>query len=378
MALGGCCTFETGDLAELYATAGLCVVQQDVVRSGDYAGRITPVSNGLAYLVLGQYDSSGRNGSQTPLSEVWVGLGCYWAARPAASDEECLVVLDASEDQKLALRIRADGRLAVYDSTGTSLGVGATVLQTGRWYWLELLCGTGTNADYALRINGVTELSGQGHMGTGGATLIVIGKSVDRNGEGYDLYVDDIVTDTADWPGDCRGCRMDPDGDGHYTDWAGDYTDVDDVPHNADTDYITASVAGAAETVTLEHPTAAGVLGVARALKLVAVVRRGFAASTLRTRLRSGGIDLDGDELPSAAWTLTYVAVQQMYSTDPATSAGWTLAGLAGAEVGLVLTANAMARCTLLCAIVIWSPSPAEGMRGMRDSIGLRQIGVGL
>jgi len=225
-----------------------------------------------------------------------------------------------------------------------------------------------------LRINGVTELSGQGHMGTGGATLIVIGKSVDRNGEGYDLYVDDIVTDTAGWPGDCRGCRMDPDGDGHYTDWTGDYTDVDDVPHNADTDYITASVAGAAETVTLEHPTAAGVLGVARALKLVAVVRRGIAASTLRTRLRSGGIDLDGDELPSTAWGTTYVAVQQMYSTDPATNAQWTLDGLADTEVGLVLTANATARCTLLCAIVIWSPR----MRGMRDSIGLRQLGVGI
>jgi len=373
MALGGCCTFETGDLAELYSTAGWCVVQQDVVRSGDYAGRITPVSNGVAYLVLGQYDSSGRNGSQTPLSEVWVGLGCYWAARPAASDEEFLAITDAGGDHKLALRMRSDGRLAVYDSAGTSLGVGATVLQTGRWYWVELLCGTGTDADYALRIDGVTELSGEGDLGMGGAVLIAIGKSADRNGGGYDLYVDDIVTDTADWPGDCRACRMDPDGDGHYTDWAGDYTDVDEVPHAADTDYITASESGAAETVTLEHPTAAGVQGLARAVKLVAVVRRGLAAATLRTRLRSGGTDLDGDDLPSVAWGPTYVAVQQMHSTDPATNAQWTLDGLADTEVGLVLTANAMARCTLLCAIVIWSPSPSPAEGTARQMYAYRQ-----
>jgi hypothetical protein len=353
--------FETGDLGECAGSSGTVSVQATVKRTGDYALRVNPVDADVGYANLRKPAANGSN-AMLDLATTTVRGYLRVAARPA-SGAEMILALDGGSGFKGALLLGSDGKLTIWDVGYSAVGQSSTALALDTWYRVELRIGTGTAAAYALRVDGTEWLSGTGSFGASNAYTLRVGKYEDSGGEqGLDVYWDDLLIDDADWPGAGEVRRLDPDGDGTYTDWTGTYQDVDEVPpQDADTSYITTSTSGAAETVTLESCASAGVSGTIRAVKSLAAVRDEGGTSALSVRLRSSSTN---DDTTGIDLGTSYVTRGKVYPTDPATAAAWTPSAVDAVEVGVVAGAAVAHRCTLLCAMV--ATTPAVTARGAR------------
>jgi len=348
--------FETGDGREIPAAAGTHAFVSSPVYSGRRAFRAYPsgANSGWAR-ISGSIGSTGTGG---PLSaaDIWLGCRLRIAAAPASGSERILIVETSALARKLSVLLRSDRRLELADSTDAVLATGATVLAAGRWYHIGVRCGTGTSAQYELRIDGATELSGAGNLASSSVGYVVLGKNGDIGGGSIDVCYDDVVIDDAGWPPAGRVARLAPRGAGAYSAWSGSYADVDEVPNDGDVTYISTSAPGAS-TFALDSAATAGIAGQIAAVKALATVRDTGGASQLAVRLRSGTTDSDtGWSDPGASYTWR----AKLATTDPATGQDWTLAAIDTIEAGVAANAAVEHRCTTVCAMVLWVPVSAQ------------------
>jgi len=193
--------------------------------------------------------------------------------------------------------------------------------------------------------------------GTKKPSLPNFGKIVNRNSNTVDFFYDDLCADDSAYPGAGQCFRMDPDGNGNYTAWTGTYTDVDEVPHDSDTTYLSNATSGDAETVTLESSAAAGLVGTPLSVKSMAIVRHEGVAVLLQLRLRSATTD---DDTTSNNTSSSYLLRAKLYNTDPADAGAWTAADLDGLEVGVENNDSVAVRCTALY-VMVWEDGVAVG-----------------
>lgn len=355
------CGFEAGDFSECAATSGTVSIDASVRRSGAFALRAHPAGAATGHVHL---NKRAADGVVTPLNLATIYARAYvlFTTLPAAGSEEILTCDNLFTARKFSVRVTSAGKLQAYDKTGTAqMGSdGATTLTTGRWYCLEVSIATGAAAAWEVRIDGRAELSGTGNLTTSNAGRFQLGKEVDRNGQSIDVHYDDVAIDDAAYPGPARIVRLAPNAAGSTTQWTGDYTDVDEVPHDSDSTYLTTSVSGDVELVNLEGCADQGISGILRTAMSFAVVRDEGGTSAFRLRLRSSGTS---DNTANLNTGNAYSSIAKVYETDPNTGGAWTAAAIDALQVGVVANAAVAHRCTMMCVFVEFVPQAPRAMR---------------
>ena len=355
------CGFEMGNFLDLWASSGTFSIQSTIKRTGSYALKINPTGTAVGYGGLAAVNAAGQLVGMD-LANVYARFYFRAETLPASSSEEIFMAQSTTASVKLTVRITSAGKLQVYDNTGTTqLGSdGATTLSTGTWYRIEVLVGTGGSANYELKIDGITELSGTGDLLTSNNKEMAFGKVLDRNGQSVEFYYDDIYIDDAAFPGAGQIEVMQADGVGTYTDWTvgagagADWENVDEIPHDSNTTYLLSVNSGDASTVTLESAAAAGISGVIKCVKGVLVVRENVIATSAHSiRVRSGSTDSDSSDANLITQFRTQV---RLLESDPADGLPWTTADLDGLEVGGVQNNAAQIRMTAAYVMVDFDP----------------------
>lgn len=349
--------FETGNTAECSTSSGTFSMQGTTVRTGAYALRTNPTGSGTGYGEINGLATTGANAAFN-VATLWIRFYFRYATKPAANSEPILRALNTASAPKLRIHLDSAGKLHVINSAGTDVFTGSTVLSANTWYRIEASIATGTSAAWELLIDGVSEGSGSTNTTTTNHGAVDFGKVPNVNGNTVDFFYDDIAIDAAGYPGAGQVEAMQPDGNGTYTAWTGTYTDVDEIPHDSDTTYISAMLSTGAETATLESTAAAGISGVVAVAKTCAIVRAttDAIATAFRVRTRSGSTDSDTTADYDAS--TSYVLLAKLYATDPNTGSAWTLSGLDGAEPGVVNNNNLTEhRCTQILIMVEFDPS---------------------
>lgn len=333
--------FETGDLSEVSASAGTVAASTVQKRTGAYSLRINPAA-AASYVRIRGLAATGV-GADLGLTTCYYSFYIYFVTIPASAHQ--IAVVNPSQCF-LYLNSSSAGELSVFGNPEVATGFFPT---TGVWYHIEVK--SVTSGASTLRIDGGADINFTGRAGT--QTNIELGDSGDASST-YDTYYDDIVIDSAAYPGVGQVNILKPNGTGNYTAWtdgAGTApTNVAEAPHDSDTSYITSQTNAAAETEALDSAATGGVGGTIAATKTCAIVRDVTGVSSIQVRTRSATTDQDTTAVDPGA---TYVLLAKLNVTDPATSAAWTSGGLDAMEAGVVCaSATTALRCTALYVMV--------------------------
>lgn len=341
ISLGG---FETGDGAELYIDSSSSY-STSIVRTGVYSVQIAASSGGGEYVEIGKYPTTGALNNLS-VGTVKARFGIYVSALPASSQEEIFFLNDFGGAYKISAEITSTGILKLYDSTHTLLGTGTTALSLNTWYRIGFEAVSSASGAYALLINGSTELSGTGNLGTLNFGRLVLGKQTNRNSRTYTAYFDDWFIDDTNTPPNGGTVKLAVDSDGSTQQWASgtnssNYLEVDEIPTDGDTTYVKSN--GSANQTTLFNlasSASAGISGTINAVKAWGRIREDTSGTSSNIlRIKSSSSTLDTSALNHTA---SYSSKFLVASTDPATGAAWTTSGLDSLEIGSV-EANAIA-----------------------------------
>lgn len=332
------------------ATASVVDVVTTNPRTGLYCYRVNPSGSNVGFLTVGGIDPDGKFASSGVFADT---LYTEFAFRfttesSAATGEDVVDIIDASGSSKGSVRLLNSKKLSVYNSAGTLVATGSSVLNTGQWYYIGIKTSTGSGStSYELRIDGSSELSGTMSCGTSSSYGARFGKSVNRNGTSVDYYFDDIVLgDTAFTDGAYRVLVSYPtSGDFSAGLWSygtipTDYTAIDEVPP-VGSDYLKVGP-GPPNSFT------AGMSDInvdsIKSVKPQAILRA-ESASTAK-----GGVNLVSGSVTLQASGATFSTTEQMSSciasTDPNTGSSWTVSGFNAAGVGAVALTASDIRCT--------------------------------
>lgn len=375
MTLVGFYGAEAGILGEV-PYSGTCSISSTVKKTGDYSFRANPATTANGYGGIYALGATGLFDSYYNVDTGYHEFDFRVDTLPAANHEEiCAIYTTGTGSRKMSVDITNAGKLQVYDAgnTGGPFQLGsdsATALSTGTQYHIGVKCGNGANAAYEVTINGVSEISGTGNVRAGACGAFLFGKVTNRHGNSVDYYYDNVTVDDAGYVGEVTVLRLDPAGDGTYTTWTPnsganpDYQYVDDPPAYDTTTYLLSTLTiGDASTVTLETLANAGytggaILGV-RADFYITRDGGGSARSTFR--LRSGTTNLD----TSSAYAMggsSYYSFHMFTTTDPATSAAWTVAGVNGVEIGCIEGNSAIPKVRWTASYLMVCIAPSTGM----------------
>lgn len=231
---------------------------------------------------------------------------------------------------------------------GALLAIGPSVLNLGQYYRVEV---NATVADAGgictVRVDGSAEITFVGDTQNGGNALIgeVDFGSRSNTGSVSTWYHDDIVVnDTAgvvnnSWPGVTEIRALFPSGVGTYTqltrggvDSGANWSQVEEVPPNDDTDYNYDSVLNNQDTYALSN---LGVTGAIKAVNVLLRAKEDFSGGTNVARLlRINATDYQGAD---RALTTAYAYYQEILETSPDSGVAFTTAELDAMEAGVVV-----------------------------------------
>jgi len=242
----------------------------------------------------------------------------------------------------LDLRYDSSKRLQV-TRNGTVLATDTAVAVLGVWYHIQMLATIDdTVGAYDVRVNGVSILSA-----TNVDTRNAGNASSDRvafSGSAGGMRIDDVIILNTSGsvnnalPGDCRILTTFPTGAGattNFTPSAGsNWQNVDDNPSNDDTDYNADSTPGDIDLYTRNAVT---VTGSVLAVKHSILTRKDDAGLRQVAGLcRSGSTNFVGSTQTLGS---SYAYTNELYETDPNTSAAWTQTNLNNAQFGVKVIA---------------------------------------
>lgn len=335
--------YELGGSGQLEgtSTAGTVSAVTSPVKSGVYAMRANPTTTGTGLVTHGGYLYPEATPIVWDKADIWMQFWFRADTLPGSNDEPICNVITAAAAQKLEVRITSGGLLRAYNSAGTLLATGATVLATATWYRIGVRCGTSaTVGAWEVTINDVSEISGTANTSATNSGAVQLGKVANRNGQTVDFFYDNLVIDDA-------GYALGPtdeilvaqiNGAGAINQWtagtgASDYTQVDELPTN-DSDYVQSTAQNDVAQFTVEESATLGITGTIKHVTAIFRANRAGASNgTCTFRLRSASTNKDTNTSNVAVGLGLKVVPADV---DPATSAAWTTAGFDGIEVGII------------------------------------------
>lgn len=233
-------------------------------------------------------------------------------------------------------------------STGTLLATSPAVT-AGITVYIELLVTiSATVGAYELKINEVSQFDGTSANTRNGAYDDIQRVQINgrlTNGGAIDCYVDDFyIADTsAPAPlgyffGNTKIEMLGPDGNGDVIGWTGvnasNWQNVDERPHNSDTDYNYSGTVNASDLYTLSNMSASS--GSVRGVQLTHVSRKDDALTrAVRPLLKTGGTVYPGS---NDSLTTSYAYYYEVWPQNPATSSEWEIAAVNSLQIGIQTT----------------------------------------
>ncbi|MDO8562376.1 MAG: hypothetical protein Q7S25_00875, partial [Candidatus Limnocylindria bacterium] len=246
----------------------------------------------------------------------------------------------------------ASTRLQVFRS-GTLLATSAGTYPANVYNFIEFkVTINSVTGSYEVRVNGAVDanLSASGvntrGVGTNNSTnMLRVGGVAGANTLGAyidDLYICDLSgAANNDYLGDVRVQALLPNAAGAHSQWTpsggavANYTMVDEATPNDDTDYNSDATVGDIDTYAFSDLTPT--TGTVKAVQTVIDARKDDAGTrTIAPVVREGGVDYVG---PNHNVGTTYAFQMDIYETDPATAAAWTVAAVNGDEFGVKVIA---------------------------------------
>lgn len=341
--------FESGDLnPEPWTYSGTLSISSTTVRTGTYALRVNPTTTGTGLYRIGCFTSAGGRDVACNVATIYPRFYYRYATKPASGSEILFQSRTSADGVKFSLRLNSSGNLAAYDSAGTLLATGSTVLAQDTWYRIEPRVETGASVGWEVRLNGTSEISGTGaNLGTSNNGRLFLGKVTDVSGQSVDFFYDDFSLDDSAYPGEGKIVRLIPNANGSTMAWttgtgSSNYLEVDDVPMGTASYVKNTGAANEVALFDLTDSSTAGISGTIHAIRPEIQARldaTGTSAFSLRTR--SGTTNTD---LATVALTTGGSYLSTTYATDPDTAGAWSTSAIDALEVGGIETAAVSTR----------------------------------
>lgn len=320
--------------------------QTNVKWSGTNDSTIAPVAGVSPY---GKDALAGNGNPRTVYKTLdnqstWIA-GCRVVLRfaPITATNDFYIEFQDVGSPQIGVYINADGTLSVKRGASTVLGTTASALSIGVWHYIEFKATINdTTGSYEVRVDGNTTpwLSG-----TGANTRATANNSANSIHYivpgGYRTYLCDFyICDTTgsrnnNFLGDVKVEAVFPDATGTYSQWASfpsgaNYTCVDEVTPNGDTDFVATSGAGLIDTYnfTTLTTTSGSILGVQT---LYYMKRDDAGARVVAPIIRIGSTNYSGTQINP---TESYMYHTRIQETNPATSSAWIISDINDAEFG--------------------------------------------
>jgi hypothetical protein len=312
-------------------------------------------------------------GSATDYDNSYVRFYLRVVTPPMSNDEPIMCFYDSGPTNvKLEIRLTSTGLLAAYGQGVTLLDTGATTINNGTWYRIEVLCGKGAvAAPWEVKIDGVSEISGTADLINAGTQEVRLGRTADRNGESVEYYYDDFFWSDSTWPGAGQCSAMTPRGDG-FTDWSytgsSSWESVDTIPVGT-SDYVYSTTNGQIVLVLLDNCATAGISGAIHSVKSWGYYQRDAGANgSILAQLISGSTTIAQAFSTGSAWAPRLF----FRDTDPNTSSAWSTAALDVVKIGAASDNVNNSRCSSLLLMVDYDPSapPASDPETNTNTIG--------
>jgi len=361
--------FETGDNIEAVTSTNV-TFDSTTKKSGGFSLRCNRTTSNTGNWITGNITTNGVLGTSINAADTYVKFQFLYHTKPATGSEMLFATMESGSQGKVFIRLDSAGKLSLYDRDGTTQigSTGATVLSADTWYELSLHSGTGTSGVVELKINGVSEISTIANN-INNTNRVLLGKWLNYNSQTVDFYYDDLVIDSSDWPvAGTKILKMGVTSNGSSWGWSGSYADVDELPNDGVTTQVSDGTTAAAYAY-FQSAAVAGISGTIYAVKASTLDKKDATTVSVATRIKSGAstVTTTGRDVATAYAAATSLA--RIQTTDPATSAAWTTAGLDTIEVGVVnLSAptggNALAYCTSINLMVLFAPPPTYTIGG--------------
>jgi len=336
--------FESGGADEIDRIYNNAEFTTAYKRSGLYGLRLYPSGATGGYTQHTVIDEYGIESNEFNSARLYASYWVHVTTLPTSSNEQCAKIENTGYSQMLELRLRPDGKLDLYNTSGTLVDTGSIALAAGSDYDIDIYCEAGSAGAYEVRINGVSDMSGTANFGTTNCGVLLLGRFNNRNSETYDIVIDDVRIDTLNWPVALKVRALAPTATGSSDGWAalsGDKWDnLSDVPGDDDTTYIYSSTTSDAYLARFATLAQAGLSGkTIVSLKPIIDARKATASSTdLHLQIKSGATTLN--TVPGSLSQSTYDCFQWQMNVDPNTGEPWTEAGVNALEAGPVKEAE--------------------------------------
>lgn len=358
------CGWETGDVNQLGSPLAVgssfplpaVVSATPPPRSGTYClkcltgnGASTSWSNASRQIIF--------HASKT---ELYYAFGFYRSGTEssAAPSHVVFATTDTAGNVNNALTVEDDGSVRAYyiNGAGASPGTGqfvligtsATVVPNTTWVHFEvhIVAATGATGTYEVKLNGATVISAtsqrtaQSNANLGSLILQFVRMQTVGNSGTFKAFDDLRVNDTSGslnntWCGDESILMLTPNAAGDSAqfsrggaDSGTNYTQVDELPPNALTDYVYDSTVGHLDLYNLSTVTVVSVSAVEVLMQAFNVDGSGGSVNVV-TKTAAGQSD-------GAAQTVvgSPLYLKRLLETDPADSAAWTQAKINALQVG--------------------------------------------
>jgi hypothetical protein len=349
-----------------YSVTGTPVVELTIVRNSRASVKFNANNQNFMYYAAGftgpgKWDTAGAG----PGANHWAACHFRLDTNPGAQ----VTIAQFSAAGALVrstLRIESTGKMRIYNEGGAAFAETALALTLGKWYTVSYHFDQNTTQEAIIRDadTGATfaTISVAENSGAGPTTLHI---GILGNANGIVFYVDNLVEEA-----DATAANIDdpindltvayacgmllPDSVGFYNVWTNDYTYVDEAPSDGDTTYRQAAASGAfTQGLAATSSLAAQVAVIKAAIGWALWRSTGGQTNNANIRMRSGATDVNttGDGTVSG----TYIAAHLLRTTDPATSAAWTVSGIDSAEMGAADAGNNSIRVTTCGIDILYS-----------------------
>lgn len=314
--------YNAADLSDRYnAVAGSPVISTDYGRNG---------TNGIKIIASPTFTYGLSDEDQ---ATYIVGFAFY----TEESDVHTLIRFMSGTDIQFTLTIES-GTIKVYRRY-TELGSVGGAWSLNTWHYLELKVFINDTGSYEVHIDGINVLS---DSSVDTQYYSPIANSIQFGADNGGLYMDDLyICDDAgnynkDFLGDIRVVALAPNAAGDLSQWtptSGDnYTCVDEIPPNDDTDYVYTSGTGNDDLYNL---ASVGILGTVLGVQGNVYARKDDAGSgTVKLLCKSDGVTSSGTEQGIAD---TYLFYSEVWERDPSDDGAWDIATVDTAQLGIRL-----------------------------------------
>lgn len=246
--------------------------------------------------------------------------------------------------RQVFIQFDSSGHVVATSDNGTVIGTSTTQIRLMGWHYVEALVTVDPSAGVVrVRVDGqeILTLTGVNTRSTANTRIQAISVGSDQQFE--EVYVDDLyICDSSDsvnnsFLGDVQVTALYPVNEGSSSpfsifsrggsDSGSNHGQLDESAPNGDTDYIESSNAPDYATFLYNLSTSGSILGTV----LYAYAKVDTGTRTFALTAHSNSTDSIG---ATQGLTSSYAYYRQAFDTDPATSAGWLVAGLNAAEFG--------------------------------------------